>query len=168
MAGIAGRWDRGCELMDIGPVAGLLELPPLLELGADGQRIGRLALVVKRVNGAEDDPVRLPVEVLRPKANIHQDLWYRPLGDQHRAQDRLLGLDVLRRDRGVRGGYRQELQALVASTLVDHHRLDRGDDARSDLDLDHVRAKLADRLSIENVLELALGRHMTSDQRVIV
>ena len=57
-----GRHERR-ELVDAGPAADLLELAALLERVDERDRVDRLALLVEREAGPEDDPVALAVEV---------------------------------------------------------------------------------------------------------
>jgi hypothetical protein len=96
VSSVRGRGDERGELMDAGAAAHLLELPALLERVDEGNGVDWLPLLVQRKAGTEDDPVALAVEVGR-----REDLGDRPdraRRDQHRAQHRLLGLEVLRRD----------------------------------------------------------------------
>ena len=90
-----GRHERR-ELVDARPAADLLELAALLELVDEGDRVDRLALLVEHEAGPEDDPVALAVEVARVEDLA--DRSDRARGEHHRAEHRLLGLEVLRRD----------------------------------------------------------------------
>ena len=79
--------------------ADVFELAALLELVDERDRVDGLALRVERERGAVDLRVALAVEV----AGV-EDFAHRPdraRGEQHRPEDRFLGLEVLgRRDRG--------------------------------------------------------------------
>ena len=90
------RGDERGELVDAGAAAHLLELAALLERVDEGDRVDGLALLVEREAGAEDDPVALAVEVGR--GEDLGDRSDRARREQHRAQHRLLGLEILRRD----------------------------------------------------------------------
>ena len=92
------RRDERGELVDPRPAADVLELAALLELVDERDRVDGLALRVERERGAVDLGVALAVEV----AGV-EDLADRPDragGEHHRPEHRLLGLEVLRRDRG--------------------------------------------------------------------
>ena len=142
-----GRHDRR-QLVHVGLAAGLLELAALLELGADGERVDRLVLVVEREDrrvdrrGATRGRSRRAAAAPRPAPSRS------PPGDQHRPEHGLLGLEVLRRDRPVAAGVRGYRQGAAhgQSLGVHDHRLHRCRDAGRDLDLDHVGAQLPDRL----------------------
>ena len=69
---------------------------------ADAELVDRLGLGVEVVDRLEDRPVAVEVEVGRVQLDLVDHPGQRRLGDQHRAQDRLLRLDVLRRN--VAGG----------------------------------------------------------------
>jgi hypothetical protein len=66
----------------------------------DGDRVDRVAARVQLQDRVEHRPVRRAVEVLAVQQL--EDLGDRVLGQQHRAEDRLLGLDVVGRDPLVR------------------------------------------------------------------
>ena len=83
-----------------GRAADVLELAALLELVDERDRVDGLALRVERERGAVDLRVALAVEV----AGV-EDFADRPDragGEHHRPEDGLLGLEVLRRNRGGR------------------------------------------------------------------
>ena len=91
--------DERCELGDARLSAGGVELRALLELVDERDRVDRLALRPQRERRAVDLRVALAVEVGRV-----EDLADRPDRDgreQHRAENRLLGLEILRRDDGA-------------------------------------------------------------------
>ena len=78
----------------------LLELAAPLELVDERDRVDRLALRVEVERRPVDLRVALAVEVAR-----REDFADRPDragGEHHRAEDRLLGIEILRRDRGGR------------------------------------------------------------------
>ena len=91
--------NERCELGHARLPARSFELGPLVELVGERDRVDRLALRPERERGAVDLRVALAVEVGRV-----EDLAHRADGDgreQHRAEHRLLGLEVLRRDDGA-------------------------------------------------------------------
>ena len=94
------RRNERRELGDARAAADLLELAPLLELVRERDRVDRLALRPEREHRAVDRPVRAPVEV----GGVEDlgDGADRRLGEQHRPEHRLLGLEVLRRHEGRR------------------------------------------------------------------
>ena len=97
---VRGRRDERRQLVDPLAAAGALELAALLELVDERDRVDRLAARVERERRAVDLRVALAVEVARV-----EDLADRPdrtRGEHHRAEDRLLGVEILRRDRGGR------------------------------------------------------------------
>ena len=98
--GVRGRRDERGQLVDARPAADVLELAALLELVDERDRVDRLALRVERERGAVDLRVALAVEV----AGVEHfaDRPDRAGGEHHRPEDGLLGLEVLRRDRGGR------------------------------------------------------------------
>ena len=114
------RRDERRELVDPLAAAGVLELAALLELVDERDRVDRLAARVQRERRAVDLRVALAVEVARV-----EDLADRPDragGEHHRAEDGLLGVEILRRDRGglrglgelghvgISGGWKRQLQ----------------------------------------------------------
>ena len=105
-----GRHDRG-QLVHVRLAAGPLQLAALLELGADRERVDRLVLVVERQDRAVDRAVRVAVEVVGAQPHLDQHGRDRARRDEHRAQHRFLGLEVLRRDHAASAGllrrYRQ-------------------------------------------------------------
>ena len=96
---VRGRRDERGELGHPRLPSCSFELGPLVELVGQRDRVDGLALRPQRERGAVDLRVALAVEVGRV-----EDLAHRPDGDgreQHRAQHRLLGLEVLRRNDGA-------------------------------------------------------------------
>ena len=94
--------NEGRELVDANAAARALELPALLELVDERDRVDGLALRVQRQRGAVDDGVALAVEVAR--VQHFADRPDRAGGEHHRAEDRFLSFEILRRDRGGRRG----------------------------------------------------------------
>ena len=85
--------DQRRELGDAGGAADLLELAPLLELVRERDRVHGLALGPQREAGAVDRAVRAAVEI--GGVDDLGDRADRGLGEEHRAENRLLGLEVL-------------------------------------------------------------------------
>ena len=86
--------------MQVGRAADAAELADAGELGGDGDGVGRLAAAVEVEDGGVDELVGGAVEVAL--AQGLDDVGDRVLAQQHRAEDGLLGRDVLRR--GAVGG----------------------------------------------------------------
>src|SRR5207248_8809810 len=99
------------ELVQADAAADRLELAALLELVRERDRVDGLVLAVELKRGPVDLGVRLAVEVARVEDLA--DRGDRAGRDHHRAEDRLLGFEILRRGgaggRGRRrdGGKRQ-------------------------------------------------------------
>jgi hypothetical protein len=91
-------WERPGETTD------LVELASLLELVHERDRVDRLALCVEDQRRAIDLRVTLAVEVRRVE-NL-ADRPDRAGGDHHRAENRLLGFEILGRNRGGLRGLR--------------------------------------------------------------
>ena len=96
--GVRGRRDERGELVDPDATARVLELAALLQRVDERDRVDGLALCVEGQGGAVDLRVALPVEV----AGVEDlaDGPDRPGGEHHRAEDGLLGIEILRGDRG--------------------------------------------------------------------
>ena len=98
-AGVVDGVDGGGRLVaehrEVGATADGLELVDALEHLGDGDDVHRLASLEELEDRGVDDPVRLAVEVLRPEEL--GDLDDRVAVDEDGAEDRLLGLDALRR-----------------------------------------------------------------------
>src|SRR5581483_11183779 len=86
--------------------ADLVELTSLLELVRERDRVDRLVLAVELERGAVDLRVRLAVEVARVEDLA--DGGNRAGGDHHRAEDRLLRFEILRRDGAGDRGRRRD------------------------------------------------------------
>jgi len=110
--GVGGGRDFGCQLGDVVPPAGLVDLVALSQRLADAELVDRVRSGVEIVDDLEDQPVLVEVEVAGVQLHLVDHPRQRRLGDQHRSQDRLLGLDVLRRDVGRgRLGHRVSVKA---------------------------------------------------------
>ena len=94
---VRGRGGGRLDLQQRGPAADELEEIGAAELLGDGDRIGGLALPVEGLDRVVDVAVRRLVEVgdVDPGLDRGGD---RVAGEQHRAEQRLLGLEVVRRD----------------------------------------------------------------------
>ncbi len=105
--GVAGGRDLGRQLGDVVLAARLVDHVALGQRLADAELVDRLRLGVEVVGGFEDRPVAVEVEVGRVELDLVDHPGQRRLGDQHRPEDGLLRLDVLRRDVGG-GGLRHQ------------------------------------------------------------
>ena len=102
MPGIRACGHEGGELVDADPAADVVEIAALLELVDERDRVDRFALGVERQGGAVDLRVALAIEV--GGVEDLADRPDRPGGEHHRAEDRLLGFEILGRDwSGLRG-----------------------------------------------------------------
>ena len=100
--GVRRRGRRGLDPQQGAAAAELFELTRAPQLLGDGHRVDRFAPGVQAVRGLEDRAVRGLVEVagLEPGLDRGGD---RLPAEHHRAEERLLGLEVVRRDaRAVR------------------------------------------------------------------
>ena len=98
MGGVRGGGHERRQLVDPHLPAHVLELASLVELVDERDRVDRLAARVQREAGAVDLRVALPVEVRRG-----EDFADRPDcagGEHHRTEYGLLGIEILRRNRG--------------------------------------------------------------------
>src|SRR5581483_1746828 len=114
VARVRGGGDERGELVDPHAPADLLELAAALELVGERDRVHGLALGVEVERRLVDQRVARPVEVAR-----RQDFADRPDrtgGEHHRAEDRLLGIEILRWDRGGR----RSLGELVHARQLNH------------------------------------------------
>ena len=104
VGGVRRGRDERRQLVDALLAAGRVEGRGAVELVDDRDRVDRLALGVEREDRLEDVPVALAVEV--GGAEVRR-LCHRPdreRGEHHRPEDRLFGIEVLRRDRsGLKG-----------------------------------------------------------------
>jgi len=90
--------------VDADPAADAFELAAFLELVDERDRVDGLALGVQAKGGAVDLRVALAVEV--GSVERLADRPDCPRGEHHRAEDGLLGIEILRRDRGGLRGLR--------------------------------------------------------------
>jgi hypothetical protein len=81
--------------VDVEMTPDVLQDPPSAELLDGGDGVDRLPAGVDRAEGLEDLPVRGPVEVLGP--DQLDDIGDRFRRQHHRAEHRLLGLEVVGR-----------------------------------------------------------------------
>ena len=93
---VARRGDRADEVEDVRLAADLLDLARPAQLLGHGDRVDRLAASEQGHDGLEDPAVGRLVEVVR--TDLLEDVRDRRLGQQHRAEDGLLGLDRVRRN----------------------------------------------------------------------
>jgi hypothetical protein len=100
VAGVAGRRDGRGKRRHRVLAAGGLELAVLRQVLGDGQRVDRVGALVQSADRPEHRPVAVAVEILLLEVGLEQDGLHRRLRDHHRAEHRLLGLDVLRWDVG--------------------------------------------------------------------
>ena len=109
---------EGRELVEPDASAGTLELPALLELVDERDRVHRLALRVEGERGAVD--LRVAVSVKVGGVEDFADRPDRAGGEQHRPEDGFLGLEVLgRRDRS---GFEPSWATGCHVARVDHWR----------------------------------------------
>ena len=104
VARVGGGGDRGDQRVEVGRAADPGELAALLQLGGHGDGVGRLAPPVEVEDRLVDQLVCGAVEVV--PAHDLDDVGDRVLGQQHAAENGLLGRDILRRgafELGVRG-----------------------------------------------------------------
>ena len=95
VGGVRGRRGAGEDLLQACPAADLLERVVLVELGDQGDQVDGLPLVVEVEGCSVDDLVGLLVEVLG--RDLVADGGDGVAGHEDRPDDRLLGLDGLRR-----------------------------------------------------------------------
>ena len=95
VAGVGRGRDERDQRVQVRRAADAHQLPVAGQLGRHRHRVGRLAAPVQVEDRVVDELVRRPVEVAR--ADDLDDVGDRVLGQHHRAEHRLLGLDRLRR-----------------------------------------------------------------------
>ncbi|UUY04629.1 hypothetical protein LRS13_03595 [Svornostia abyssi] len=118
LADVGRLGHRAGELVERRLAAGLLEQVLRLEVLDDREAVDRLALLVQREHGAEDRLVARAEEVLGVEALLDDERVHRPLADQERAENGLLGLDRVRR----RVGRRRDGRGVGGRVLVRAHR----------------------------------------------
>ena len=94
VAGVRGGGHRRDERVQVGGAADAADLAALGQLAGDGDGVGGVAAAVQVEDDVVDDLVRGAVEVLG--AEHLDDLGDGVLGEQHAAEDALLGRDVVR------------------------------------------------------------------------
>jgi hypothetical protein len=105
VAGVGGGRHEPGELVEPDAPADVLQLAALLELVRERDRVDRLVLAVELERRAVDLRVRLAVEVARVEDLA--DGGDRVRRQHHRAEDGLLGFEILRRDGAGDGGRRR-------------------------------------------------------------
>jgi hypothetical protein len=91
--GVRGRRNRRDQRVQVRRAPDTSELAALLQLIGDGEGIGGLAAAVQVEDRLVDGLVRGAVEVVPPQHL--DDVGDRVLGQEHAAEHRLLGCDVL-------------------------------------------------------------------------
>src|SRR5436190_1429803 len=100
VAGVRCRGHEGRELVDAFLAADLREVTAFVELVGDGDRVDGLSVLVELDRREIDARVRLAVEVAGID-DAARCLDRRP-GQHHRPENRLLGVEILRRERSRR------------------------------------------------------------------
>ena len=95
VAGVGRGRHRRDQGVQIGRPADPAQQPAAVQLGGHRHRVGRLAPPVEIQDGVVDVLVRRAVEVAGPQPLQH--VGDRVLAQQHAAQHRLLGREILRR-----------------------------------------------------------------------
>jgi len=122
-AGVAGGGHGGGEFVDRRRPPGALELALLAQALDHGELVDRLAFLVQTDHRPVDEGVAVAVEVLRFEALLDHERVHRAVGEQDRAQHRLLRLEVV--------GRRQRQRAGRAVALGGGRRAHRGSECRS-------------------------------------
>ena len=104
LAGVPGGRHPAGELVDRLRPADLVELAVLAQRLGDRQVVDLAVAVVELEHRREHRAVLLAVEVLGPQLLLDQQRVQMALVEQHRAEHRLLGLEVVRRDGDVLDG----------------------------------------------------------------
>ncbi len=100
-AGVAGGRHPAAQLLDRGRSTDPIDLPVVTQGVADGQVVDPAVGVVEGEHRGEHVGVLLAVEVLDAQLLIDHDRGQVALVEQHRAEHRLLGLEVVRRHPGT-------------------------------------------------------------------
>ena len=119
VAGVGGGRHRGDQGVHVRRPADPAQQPAAVQLGGHRHRVGRLAPPVEVQDGVVDVLVRRAVEVAGPQ--LLQHVGDRVLAQQHPAQHRLLGREILRRLTPVVLAGRS--RAWVPQIVNDRHRL---------------------------------------------
>src|SRR5205085_1186973 len=101
--------------------AGRLELAELLQAVGDRELVDWLALLVEVEHRGVDGAVRRSVEVVRLEVDLDRQRVERLLREQDGTEDRLLGLEVLRRHEAA-GGRLPASVGVPVLVLADRHR----------------------------------------------
>ena len=103
MHGIGHDWNRVRQRADVGNASSFFQQGLAFEVVTDGQEIDRFAGKVQLADGIINQPVVWPVEVI----GLEQggDFGKLTLAGHGTAQDRLLGLDIVRQDPDGRPGF---------------------------------------------------------------
>jgi hypothetical protein len=112
--------DGAGERVDRGAAADGVELAGLLEVLDQGQHVDRLAGAVQVDHRAVDAAVGRAVEVLRLEELLFDERGQCRVGEQHRAEHRLLSVEALRR------GDRRGDRAVAVAAAHDHLPRGRG------------------------------------------
>jgi hypothetical protein len=100
---VADGGDGPGQRVDLGAAADVLELAARAQVLGDGQDVDRLALLIQREHRLVQHAMAVAVEVLRLEALLDDERVVDALGEQDRAEDRLLGLDGVGRRAGGGG-----------------------------------------------------------------
>ena len=98
VAGVRARRHERRELVDAHLAADVIELAALVQLVDERDRVDRLALRVERERGSIDPRVALPVVLAPVRGQNVAHGGDRRRRQHHRAEDRLLGVEILRRN----------------------------------------------------------------------
>ena len=116
-----GRHGRG-EGVDLRLAAGGVEPAARAQVLGDGEDVDRLARREEGEHRLVDLAVTLPVEVLDLEPLLDHERVMRAIGEEHRSEDGLLGLDRVRRSDAGRGALRAVRAASVGG-LGSAHRV---------------------------------------------
>jgi hypothetical protein len=116
VAAFRGRRTSAASCVDARSAADLLQLAAPLELVTQRDRVDRFSFRVEVERGLVDDAVAPPVEVAGREH--FADRPDRTGGEHHRAEDRLLGIEILRWNRGGR----RSLGELIHVRQIHHLR----------------------------------------------
>ena len=106
LAQVADGGDRRGERVDLRLAAGRVEPAARAQVLGDGEDVDRLARREEREHRLVDLAMALAIEVLDLQALLDHERVVRAIGEQHRPEHGLLGLDRVRRRGARRGGLR--------------------------------------------------------------